>query len=387
MLLSRPAGGEVRDLLVHSAPVGGELPGLWFCRLDGRETKSERSVLVDRDRTQDGLWNELAPIPSRVALLTNDDADLVAVLAPVRGEAFGREWAWISQTRFLYGPALPAGARIAAMAGGNKGLWALGAGGTESPASHPATAPATLPATRPAIKGLTLYQFKGEWKAQPAAWPPDMAVLAIGDASMRVIDDTLYLAARTDHNTIRLMKHDRDRWVTVSEIISNVRWKVLRDKEKPELAGTEVTETKPPRYFKLLSLQGKPAVWIQPGDADAEAAGILWTQEDWCNIEMPTGKIRAAAMDLVIVRDQPRLYYLIADDKLTELPKLNEQVVNIDGKFVGKPQQIVYAHKQTGPELNWIAITVMAVLTIVILNMVLRRRGGEGDESRPDDQE
>ena len=68
------------------------------------------------------------------------------------------------------------------------------------------------------------------------------------------------------------------------------------------------------------------------------------------------------------------------------MPKLNEQVVSVDGKFVGKPQQIVYVRKQTGTELNWITITVMAILTIVILNMVLRRRSDEGDEKRDPDE-
>ncbi|MGA2500433.1 MAG: hypothetical protein ABSH20_22035 [Tepidisphaeraceae bacterium] len=386
LLLSRPAGGEGRDLLVHAAPGGGDAPGLWFCRLDVRDGKLDRSALVERDRTPEGLWNELAQIPSKVALLTSDDADLVVVLAPARGEAFSREWAWVSQARFTYGPALPAGGRIAAMAGGSKGLWALGAGSTEPPASRPATLPATLPSTRPAGRGLTLYQLKGDWKALSAAWPDDLSVLMIGDVSMRVIDDAVYAAVRTRNNTVRLLKHDRDRWVTVAEIVSNVHWKVLKDNEKPELAGTEVSETKPPRHFKLLTLLGKPALWIQPGDADADPAGVLWTPEGWCNIEMPVGKVRAVAMDLVIVRDQPRLYY-VSEDKPAEPPKLNEQAVSVDGKFVGKPQQIVYARKQTGPEISWIAITVMAVLTIVILNMVLRRRGGEGDENRMDDQE
>jgi cytochrome c-type biogenesis protein CcmH/NrfF len=66
----------------------------------------------------------------------------------------------------------------------------------------------------------------------------------------------------------------------------------------------------------------------------------------------------------------------VSDEQLTEQP------LNIDGKFVGKPQPIVYAPRQSGAELHWVTITVMAVLTIVILNMVVRRRRDQGDEKR-----
>jgi hypothetical protein len=385
-LLARPAAGEGRDLLVHGAAAGGEAPGLWMCRVEPRDAKLERSVLIERDRTQEGLWSELTQIPSRIALLTNDDAELVVVMAPARAEAFARDWAWVSPTRFTYGPALPGGGRIAAMAGGAKGLWALGAsaGAAEPPTSRPATLPTTVPSTRPSGSGLALYQFKGQWKAVPAAWPAELSVLGIGDVSMLALDDAVYVAARTRGNAIQVMKLDRDRWAMLELVIPDITWTMLKDVEKPETPRRLVKEFKPPRYFKLLSLLGKRAMWIQPGDAEVDPSGLLWTPESQCSIEMPQsqGKIRAAAMDLVIVRDQPRLYYL-SEDKTES--KLNEQAFNVNGKFVGKAQQIVYARKQSGTELNWITITVMAVLTIVILNLVLRRRSGEADEGRDAD--
>ncbi len=372
------ACGEGRDLFAHGGMRGEEAAGFWVSRLDTRDPKQDRSVFLERDRTNDNLWNELAQIPSRTALLTNDGAELVAVFAPIRGELFAREWAWISPARFSYGPVLARDARIAAMAGG-KGLWALGVSAAEPPVSRPAT----FPATRPAGMPLTLYQLKGEWQAVPGAWPDDLSVLEMSDVSMLLINETVFVAARTRRHTLRLLKYERNRWQAVAEVASNVKWTMLTDLEKREPVGAEVSQTTPPRHFKLLNLQGKPAIWIQPGDADADAAGMLWTSEGWCNLEMPHGKLRAVAMDAAIFRDQPRLYYLV-EERPNEQARLFEQVVTVEGKFVGKPQPIVYARKQGAAELNWVTITVMAVLTVVILNMVLRRRGEDSEERRGD---
>lgn len=408
---------EPRTLFVHGFERDGAVP-MWIAHVDlkgQREGSVDRTLVVYREKFGDANWLELpkSPVPARVIGVTSHKGELVVTIKPPGESKFAREWAWFGENRYAPGPALPDKAEILAMAGDQSQLWALsrlapsGTPATQQlPAVEAETRPSTQPTTRPTPGAATttiaadpkrplLYVLRPQgWVLTNAAWPEDLPIDSLSDFSMAVIDGTPTAAVRPTGTTITVLRLEAERWAKVATVDAGTTVKNMRPRATttPAAAATQeavtenVTEDEPPRHFKLLQLgRSRPArvgLWIIPGNPVEGPMGWIWTGEAGRGIELANpGDVAHGGVDVAVIGDQLRVVYRKESDK-----KLAHQALNLDGTKAGEASVVAITPKRsTNPLSPWVIVT-MIVMTVLILNAVLRRRTAEKEEERGDDE-
>lgn len=391
-----PGGDEPpADLLSHGAgPLGMGIDPVWVARIQ-TEPAGPRSTIVYRERP-DAEWIQLSSIPARVVGLTHHGSDLIVLLNDPAGRT---RWAWMSApSRFAYGPALPH-ADILAMAGNRTSLWALGVPNPPAPATLPATTPLTTPAPSdssapPAATPLTisdppapaaapaqppalprLYRYeRGAWQLIGGDWPDDApsdfsppntsaasADPGPGDSrpapsrpalSMQLVDG-LPVVAVASGQTIHLLRHEGGSWRKLSAAEAG-SW----------------------QRFKLIGLANRPALWVQPRPL-TDSAGTIWVDGEPA-FELTLSGPLPRGEDLTLCATAAMLHVIFQRDQ-----KLLDQHFTFAGAASGEPTEILWRPPaRHGAVESWLTIGIMAVLTILILNSVLRRRSTPREEDR-----
>ena len=347
-----PAAQEPRRVMAEgSGPVSPGSP-LWLVLVDPNAPSTR--VLV---REQFGVkkdWVQLPGLPARVGHVTTHGSELVVVIDPPDHHA--TQWAWFSMARepasyrYSYGPKLGRDTRILAMAGDRRTLWALGE--PAAPALLPSTRPATAPATQPAAP--VLYQLKGEtWIAQEAVWPADVPVGPAARFSMAIIQNRPTLAVPAEDAFVQLMQFDAGKWA-----------KLARVKVQPN----------PPEHIKVLELDQRPALWIQP-PAPQEGVGEIWVDGKYFALEWKSETPRPENVSVTVAGDQIRVFYQQGEQLL-------EQRYRLTGEREGEAIAIKPVILQGEDQMQWVTIAILAVLSVLILNTLLRRRTMPKDDER-----
>lgn len=351
-LSARAAGG--RDVLAHGAARQGESSSpIWVALIQSKDGQEQTSLLT-REKLGEATWVQMPKMPSRVVELTAQSTEAVVALKTPKNQP--QRWGWWSN-RFSYGPPLPERMTLLALAGDAKTLWALGQLGERAAATA-----ATQSATRPVAP--VLYQLtNGSWAPQSAAWPAGLDLAGPDDVSMVLIGGRPVVAVSSGDENIHLLQWDAGSWTRLGQI-------------KPD--------STPPKYFKILNMGERPVVWAQPDRPD-DSLGGLWTREGkFIKLMLSGAAPRAADMDLTVAGDQVRLFF-------RRDGKLYEQRYAFDGSPTQQPLELnIEPVRSEDPMNNWVTIAVMAVLTILILNVLMRRRTAnreEDEQNRSDEDE
>jgi hypothetical protein len=140
-------------------------------------------------------------------------------------------------------------------------------------------------------------------------------------------------------------------------------------------------EPAPPRHFKLLSLGDRAAVWCQ-GEKPEEAVGGIWLRDNrYVKLSLSGPPPRWGDVDVTVVGDQIRLFFK-RDGRLLE------QRYGFDGAPSGHANELrPIKLRAEGQVDNWVMIAVMAIVTILILNVLMRRRTTTREDNRSDGDE
>lgn len=369
---------RVQRVFAHVAGSHSDPPNpIWVVAFDQKQGQPPSTRVLMREEFGDPKWRALSRIPARPVGVTSHNAEMVLLMA-LGDDDSRRAWAWFSPTsdgrgeRFTYGPPLPGKAEMIALAGDRRHLWALGrsvggsASSTTRSASASATTPSrarasTLPATRSAGASAAILHHlnAGEWVAQPAPLPEPVRDDLRG-VSMAIVDGRPIVAVASARNTIvRVYAYER-----------NARtWKLL---QTLDLKGG------PTQVVKVVNVAGTPGVWVWVDTA--AGLGEIWTVDDQrVPLAFPGVGLSPGDVD-VTVGEQVLVAYRTADGKL-----LNQRYELKGGTISGAPAELTYTDPHR-PEMNWITISVMAVLTALILSTLMRRRAATRDErADPDD--
>jgi hypothetical protein len=347
MGLPMPAWARSVHVTAATRPDGGTIT--WVVLSDAGGARS--AVLqCDRDAgVREQPWRELNTLPARVVMVTRHHSEVVLLLEG-KGGAGQRQWAWCSD-RFSYGPVISEASHILAMAGDGRMLWALAleVQKPRSPAIESAGA-----STLPAAVG-TFSLDGGVWRRANAPWPATWDEGA--SVSMAIVGDRPVVAVHIE-GLVRMFELDA----------RSGQWRRLAGGDPP---GRWIAS-------KVLSVGGQPGVWLVGTDEDG-TAGRLW---------MPGRAIVPLAlsgpppswndMDLAAAADHLTLVF-IRDSRTWE------QRFGLDGRPQGSPLEIRRRRPDT-PLSDWTTIAIMAIVTVLILNAILRRRNAARDQDRSDEQ-
>jgi hypothetical protein len=320
-------------------------------------------------------WRSLSPIARKTVAITNHSTDLVLLLEEENG---ARSWARYAPVegrgeRLASGALLPRGT-LRAIAGDRHSLWALGESGETGPEAATRAATATAPATSPTTQSVrpVLYRLDGnEWVAEPAALPEPIA-LGPDHVSMALVNAQPTVALRAASDAIRVFQYD------------------ARQKEWTRPAH-EVKLPGKVRDFKLLDLNGKPALWAWlEGDtgtvgrllsiADASGSRPEFLLAPNPNLTPSIAALGAADVDFTVVAEEVWAVY-----RHPGLKKIALQRYQTNGGRAGEPMELGWTAPSKGHE-SWLTVSVMAVLTLLILATLLRRKSATREErADPDD--
>jgi uncharacterized RDD family membrane protein YckC len=211
------AGAEVRsnDLLAN-----GSDERFWIARYEttseGRSNNSPPTIFYFRG-PGDSNFVRFPYTGDRVSSLAHRGTQLAAVLA-------GGNWIMASEDgTSSEGPALPDGARLIDLAGGDDTFWAIGSAGVLPGTTTSAPATATSPtsaSTSPATTQATavppaFYKLdNGVWES--IAPIPREAILGSVPASLTIIDHVPYIAFPDEAHAIRVVGLDSSTWKTIA---------------------------------------------------------------------------------------------------------------------------------------------------------------------------
>ncbi len=352
LLGAHSACGVERNVLAHGAGrSAGKSNPIWLAVVEAGESDSQETRLLVREGFGETLWKEAYEVPVRYVELTAQAGEAVLV---ERMLSQPQRWARISPLRFTQGEALPGRGEIVAMAGGPDSIWALGRG---------AALPATRRATADPGAGFPLlYENSGgDWVAVAASWPNGIAPGDIGEVSMAVIGQTPWIAVRTRPDQILVLEYANRQWVQ--------RHAVPVNREGGLFA------------HKLLNLDGRPGIWLQPN----AGVGGIWTSNAVVELALGGEAPAAREMDLTIGGEQIRLLY-------RKDGGLYEQRYAFNGSPDG-PAAELKVEQANARRMEWVTIAVLAVVCVLVLNALLRRRAAmakaneERDRGRDRDQD
>jgi hypothetical protein len=351
------------DVMVHG---GGRTSGpnpinpVWIANIvtDPKDPAGPGTQILYREKIGDDRWQEFSRIGFRAMAITSESSELV-VLSENR-----LAWAWFSGSgsgiRFSYGPELPDHEKILAIAGDRKGLWAIGLPTSRS--TQPATNPTTIASTRPSWPLLHQYATDG-WVPQEAPWPAGISFSNPDQVSMAIVNEIPTVAIKTDDRFLQLLQYSR----------SAKRWEKMKD-------GRIESVNNPLKWFKVLNLADQPAVWIW---AEVEGSlGQIWTPSRVIKLPDNPG-VGLGTADVTVAGDQIWLVYR------TNQGKLMQQRFNLDGtRSDDKPTEVNYQRaNNTSARSDWMTISAMTMLTLLILVMLLRRRAIAKGEDEGDSDE
>lgn len=343
------AAQEARRILAEgSGPVSPASP-LWVVRVEPNTPVSRVLVREKFGGSGSKDWVQLPELAARIGDITTHGSEMVAVLDA--GDQPVTQWAWFSLSRFSYGPKLGRDTRILAMAGDRRTLWALG-----EPATPPApiltTRPTTAPTTQPVR--VVLHQLRGEkWVAQDAAWPADLPVDAAARFAMAVIAGKPTVAVPIGKSALQILQFDAGKWVKLSRVS---------------------TAAQSPGYFKVIELEQRPGLWIQPAEPE-DSIGRIWHDGRFISLEWKDAPPRPENVAVTVAGDQIRVFYRQND-------QLMEQRYRLSGERDGDAAAIKPVALPGDDQMQWITIAIMAVLSVLILNTLLRRRTMPKDDER-----
>jgi len=344
MVAAAGRASEDRAVFAQGSPRASQsASAMWLAVVEARRPGEETRLLF-REKLGDNNWMEIQRIAARVTGLTTHRGELVAKLVISPGQP--PAWAWIS-TRFSYGPNLPDKAMLVALAGDRTTLWALG-----RPVRRSASA-----ATGPAASPLVLYRLAGEtWRVYQASWPADTDVSAAETVAMAVIADRPTVAVAAADEVIYVLQLEGSRWTRLE------RLKV----------------TPPPRYFKLIEVAQRPALWCQPEGVE-EGIGGMFAAGRYFRIDIPGPAPRPGEVDVTSAGDQIRVFWRRGE-------KLMEQRLDASGRAEGQPVELRLSYPRDDSSTQWTAIALGALAGILILNALFRRRQspGQGREEGSD---
>jgi hypothetical protein len=346
-----------RNVLVHASTQPDKNTGIWVAAAPlnpATRIPESKTRVFFREVLGDTKWLECPTIPARTAAITSHGGEMVLVI----DDQERRSWAWFSAnsdaSRFSYGPLLPGGATLLALAGDYNSLFSLGAASsahTTAAGSQPATAPATQPA------GPVLFVLQGTaWKQLPAPWPAAAPRAEPMPLSLQIIGEQPWLAVVCPDESIRLyqLAKDASAWVLMKTLPVPPRF----------------------RHLKLLNRAGRPTLWLV---TDA-GPGALVVDDRTIALSLPPPVPSLADMDLTVAGDQLRLiFYRNAE--------LYEQRYKLNGSEDGSAAQLAIAPRRGESPTSWLAMTVMTALAIFLVVSFLRRRPAPADRDRKDDDE
>lgn len=339
------AWAEPRDVFLHSQHISDQSSPIWIVTNVGAD-QERRTVVRVRQGFGETNWTQLPDIAAATVGVANQSSELVLMLAGSRQQP---DWVWYSAAggtfRFSYGPQLPDGNRLVAMAGNARDLWALGV--PEQSATQPATRESTtMPTTRPVDAGLRLFRMeKGKWQPLAVTWPADLRPLEMQDLSMSIIGGVPHAAVYSGRQQVRIIRAAAEKWVDVAIAPAS---KMVR--------------------FKLLNWGERPALWI----VSEQSAGRVWASGKEVALAFAGPVPAPSQMDLTVANDQFRLAFL-RDGKLLE------QQFNEAGAAVAEPAEPITNRVQTQPSIDWWTMVIMAVLTVFIISSLLRRRNADNE--------
>lgn len=361
---------RVQRVFVHVAGSHSEQPNpVWVVAFDQKQGQPPSTRVLMREKFGDPKWRGLSRIAARPLGITSHNAELVLLLALGEGPS-RRAWAWFSPSidgrseRFTYGPKLPDSADMLALAGDRRSLWALGRSYRNPTA--PSTAPVAVesdgkPATRPANESAALLYLlsAGAWTAQPAPLP-EPVTNDIRNISMAIVEGRPIVAVASAGGAV----------VRIYEYLHTGRtWKRLQ---------TLDFKNGPTQVVKVVNVVGTPGVWVW---VDTGAGlGEIWTiDEQRVSLSFPGVGLSPGDVDLTVA-EQVLAAYRAADGKLS-----SQRYEIKGGALAGTPQELTWNEPRRS-EMNWITISVMAVLTALILSTLMRRRAATRDDrADPDD--
>jgi len=353
------------DVMVHGA---GRTTGpnpinpVWIANnvTDPRDPAGPGTQILYREKIGDTSWQEFSRIGFRAAEITSESSELVIV------KDNRISWAWFSGNgsgiRFSYGPELPDHQKILAIGGDRKALWAIGmptARTTTQPASQSTTNPTTMATTRPTGPLLHLFTNEG-WLAQESPWPPDISFNDPDQVSMATVNENPVLALNRGDRFVQVLQYNK----------TARRWE-----KKDRIDGG-----KPVQWFKMLNLADQPAVWVW---ADVEGSlGEIWTASRVIKFPAIAG-IGLEDADVTVAGDQIWLVYRTSGGKLFQ------QRFNLDGSRADdQPTPVISVKVANGAARgDWMTISAMTMLTLLILIALLRKRAAaqKDDDNEPEE--
>jgi hypothetical protein len=350
LLPSAARGAEYRDVLaLGSGQVSEEINPVWVALVEQKDKQPVETLVLLREKFGDSTWQQLPPLSARVIGMTSHNHELVVLLE-------NRNWAWFSDPRFSYGPQLPERARILALAGDRGSLWALGRyspAATQPAATRAATAPVVeAPAGSDSVR---LYSLAGQsWKTWPAELPEGKGTRPLM-ACMAVIAETPYVAASSGDPLVRvhMFSPDKQAWSLVQSLRLDAA----------------------PAHMKLLNIRERAVLWVQ----SAEGVGQFYFGDRAVPLKLTGPNPRTENIDLTVVGDQIRLYF-------RRDGKLYEQRYSSDGVVDGEPALVNWSRPQLQPPIHWLT-AVMAVLVVLLISTLLRRRSATRDPEQRQDED
>ncbi|MGE5608839.1 MAG: hypothetical protein ACM359_06275 [Bacillota bacterium] len=345
VLAARTMATERSDVLAHAmGRADSKGADISIALIESENGSADKTTVLHREVYRDTHWRDLGLVPARVIALTDNGNELVLLLQ-------NGSWVWFSYPaeptssfRFSYGPALPAGAKVVALAGDSKSLWALG-NRPESPNRDGAQPPTTQPV------GLRVFRLSGgDWDERPASWPEASCPRQL--LSMQVIADEPHVAVWTPGtSSIRIYKLGKDaqEWSKVGEML--------------------LEQT--PRRMKLLTIERSPAVWCQ----GENTLGQIWMHGRWVPLASTEAQPEPNKLDVTVAGDQIRVLY-------RRQKGLVEQRYTTSGARDGEPTPVVYTSQRSVTMSNWLGTAVMALVAMLIAGSLLRKRGSVSEEDQ-----
>lgn len=302
----------------------------------------------------DVQWHTSGELSETPASISNRGSELLVVLDD-------GQWKIVSTSDVRSGLALPATAKVLALAGDGDDIWAIGGYGNPASATKPATtgkSSATTPATaasqsKPATSSpanpnrpLALFRLqKGSW-SEMGEIPLDFRTDQIAAVSLAMLDAKLTLAIVGPDRAVRLFTRTGDHW----------------DR------GIDVATLGEGAQLKLLDVLGRPALWI----ADPNSAGSLYfASEKW------THPVKLVPSQRLEGFDQRSLAFALGQLRLIATNgkgTIAEQLYQADGTLLGEASRTMTAptamQKRVGDVMK---VIVMAALVAWMLGSLRQR--------------
>lgn len=343
----------------------------WICRNQPKSSDGERSQIFEKKEAlgtdQKESWSESLSLPASIYGAARQGADLIIWHSPRSGEIFANSWAMIWKDQYNVGSSLPDRLQIAAMAGNEKSLYAIGlsrepdAAPVESAATQPATEPSTETQSASTYRPVLLKLGKN-WTELAGDWPVDCPIRRNGDVSLVIIGGIPHALVKDQNNQFAILTHDGNNWSRQQTI------------PMPQ-NGADLPAG---RRFKMLIMENEksPVIWFGHG---AGSAGSLWINSAWVSVPTPPGKTTPELTDLTITSDHKLMLYFYDGDRLME------QQLGYTGTPSGAPKAVTQFARKSTSDFNWLSLTVLAVLTVLIINSLFRGRQKGAEEEEDDD--